>query len=182
MSLFISCVHVRSRSECLFGALLLCERSWTGWLHWWGWSTCTYARARTQTHSTRCSTSDEVHEDKNRWSQKHTRHHPGQTPTQRLATLFGSPSLRDATAIRCRATLIANGEESLRVLQIKCTSLMPKKDTQLVRAALLIDHLSRNASINDVSGKCYFRTAIPVLSLAKAVRFQKKDMTNVERI
>eukprot|EP00579_Thalassiosira_antarctica_P004505 CAMPEP_0201888118 /NCGR_PEP_ID=MMETSP0902-20130614/26702_1 /ASSEMBLY_ACC=CAM_ASM_000551 /TAXON_ID=420261 /ORGANISM="Thalassiosira antarctica, Strain CCMP982" /LENGTH=81 /DNA_ID=CAMNT_0048418273 /DNA_START=35 /DNA_END=277 /DNA_ORIENTATION=- len=52
--------------------------------------------------------------------------------------LFGSPSPDDPNAIRRRATLIANGEEALRVLQIKRASLMPKKDTPMVRAALVI--------------------------------------------
>ena len=50
----------------------------------------------------------------------------------------------------------------------------------MVRAALVIDNLSRNTSIDDVSGKGYLRTTIPVPLLAKSVGFQQKDMKKLE--
>ena len=96
--------------------------------------------------------------------------------------LFGSASQYEPNAIRRRGTLVANGEEALRILQTKRASLMPKKDTPMVRAALVIDYISRNApDVDDnMSSNKYMRTTIPITYLAKAVGFTKKDIKKLE--
>lgn len=97
--------------------------------------------------------------------------------------LFGSASQYEPNAIRRRATLVANGEEALRILQTKRASLMPKKDSPMVRAALVIDYISRNApDDNNMSSNNYMRTTIPITYLAKAVGFTKRkdDMKKLE--
>ena len=80
---------------------------------------------------------------------------------------FGSLSPNDPHAVRRREAFVANCDEALRVLQVRRAVLMSKKNTQMVRVALVIDYLIRNvlkdASIN------------PQL-MANVVGFQKKDM------
>lgn len=106
--------------------------------------------------------------------------------------LFGSASKHEPNVIRRRATLIANGEEALRILSTKRASFMPKnKDTPLVRAALVIEYLSRNAPNNNTTritssssstnNSNYMRTTIPVPLLAKSIGITtKKDIKKLE--
>ena len=104
--------------------------------------------------------------------------------------LFGSASKHEPNFIRRRATLVANGEEALRILSTKRASFMPKnKDTPLVRAALVIEYLSRNAPNNNTTritssstnNSNYMRTTIPVPILAKSIGITtKKDIKKLE--
>jgi hypothetical protein len=91
--------------------------------------------------------------------------------------LFGSPT-NDSNAIRRRrATLVTHAEEALRLLTIKRVHLV--KDSAMVRAALVIDYLSRNAasSASSVQTTQYCQTTVPTAMLANAIGLtNKKDM------
>ncbi|KAL7428070.1 hypothetical protein ACHAXH_000949 [Discostella pseudostelligera] len=91
--------------------------------------------------------------------------------------LFGSPT-NDSNAIRRRrATLVTHAEEALRLLTIKRVHLV--KYSAMVRAALVIDYLSRNAasSASSVQTTQYCQTTVPTAMLANAIGLtNKKDM------
>lgn len=86
-----------------------------------------------------------------------------------------------------RACLVAHAKEALRILQAK-RAHFGVKDKPLVRAALVIDYLCRNATNNQTanaaqSNECnYIRTAIPAATLATIAGFtlSKKDTQILE--
>jgi len=93
--------------------------------------------------------------------------------------LFGSPT-NDSNAIRRRrATLVSHAEEALRLLTIKRVHLV--KDSPMVRAALVIDYLSRNAASSAVQTSQYCQTTVPTAMLANAIGLtNKKDMKKLQ--
>lgn len=94
--------------------------------------------------------------------------------------LFGFASQLEPDYIRRRGILISKCEEALRILKSKRVSLI--KDNPIVRAALVIDYLSRNVSSDNSSNNvCYMQTNIPIPALAKTVGFNKKaDIKKLE--
>ena len=95
--------------------------------------------------------------------------------------LFGFASQLEPDYIRRRGILISKCEEALRILKSKRVSLI--KDNPIVRAALVIDYLSRNVSSDNSSSNnvCYMQTNIPIPALAKTVGFNKKaDIKKLE--
>ena len=94
--------------------------------------------------------------------------------------LFGFASQLEPDYIRRRGILISKCEEALRILKSRRVSLI--KDNPIVRAALVIDYLSRNVSSDNSSNNvCYMQTNIPIPALAKTVGFNKKaDIKKLE--
>ncbi len=98
------------------------------------------------------------------------------------AQLFGSPTYDDSSNTSCRrrrrrASLVSHAEEALRLLNIKRVRLL--KDNAMVRAALVIDYLSRNAEASNESKACqYSQTAIPIAMLANVIGFTNKKDVN----
>lgn len=93
--------------------------------------------------------------------------------------LFGFASQLEPDYIRRRGILISKCEEALRILKSKRVSLI--KDNPIVRAALVIDYLSRNVSSDNSNNVCYMQTNIPIPALAKTVGFNKKaDIKKLE--
>lgn len=95
--------------------------------------------------------------------------------------LFGFASQLEPDYIRRRGILISKCEEALRILKSKRVSLI--KDNPIVRAALVIDYMSRNVSSDNSSSNnvCYMQTNIPIPALAKTVGFNKKaDIKKLE--
>jgi hypothetical protein len=103
-----------------------------------------------------------------------------------LASLFGPSYPHDHNATRRRASLVADANESLRLLKVRRLVLVPK-DTAMVRAALVIEYLGRNApstitNANDTSNATYRRATVPLTMLASAAGFSntKKDRRALE--
>ena len=95
--------------------------------------------------------------------------------------LFGFASQLEPDYIRRRGILISKCEEALRILKSKRVSLI--RDNPIVRAALVIDYLSRNVSSDNSSSNnvYYMQTNIPIPALAKTVGFNKKaDIKKLE--
>jgi hypothetical protein len=103
-----------------------------------------------------------------------------------LASLFGPSYSHDPNAIRRRASLVADANESLRLLKVRRVALVPK-DTAMVRAALVIDYLGRNAqskipTASDPSNASYRHATVPLTMLASAAGFSNstKDRRALE--
>ena len=77
---------------------------------------------------------------------------------------------------------MSHAEEALRLLTIKRACL--QKDNAMVRAALVLDYLSRNATSPFATAKTqyqYSQTTIPISILANAIGFtQKKDVNKLQ--
>lgn len=72
---------------------------------------------------------------------------------------------------------MARAEEALRLLNIKRVRLL--KDNAMVRAALVIDYLSRNATTyQEPTASQYFQTIIPISMLADTIGFNNKKDRN----
>jgi hypothetical protein len=106
------------------------------------------------------------------------------------ASLFGPSYKHDPNAIRRRASLVADANESLRLLRARRANLGPRDNAGgVLRAALVVDYLCRNAptATNDIlspndRATTYRRAMLPatVLALAGGMSNSTKDRRAME--